>query len=57
MADEDVGTQAFSDDDEDRIAGLDMRWDLVRPTPPMSTLRDWRRDAAFEIIRLGDLLT
>lgn len=57
MADEDIGAQAFADDDEERIVGLDMRWELARPSPPTSTLRDWRRDAAFELVRFPHLLT
>jgi hypothetical protein len=42
------GCQAFADDDEDRIAGLDMRWDLARAGPRANDLRDWRRDAEWE---------
>lgn len=49
MALEDDGVQAFSDDDEDRISGLDMRWDLARPLPPPSVLREWAREAKYEL--------
>lgn len=34
---------AFADDDEDRIAGLDMRFEGKRPTK--TTVRAWARDA------------
>jgi len=50
------GEQAFADDDEDRIVGLDMPWYYAGPNPDYSTRRVWKREAKYELRHRRDLI-
>jgi hypothetical protein len=43
------GAQAFADDDDERIVGLYMRWDLAKRQPPSDVLRVWARESRYEL--------